>query len=315
MNIKNKGIIVDVWEDDRMPVDVLGNRADIIQDPASTISRMNIGRLDEQYISKASRQVKQYITNYLIKLDDIDDLNSVIDDLHLDTLNLLFNEVLDFIKILGNKQYVYYSKIKDINVKKDILKEIVNEELYVFFSIDNAKPAYQIVEDIKNSRFKVIIDKVTFKDKHGNKIVSKEDILIGPMYTMLLAKIADTWLSTASAKVNHFGLPTSISKAEKYRLAWRNAGTKILSETEVRLNASYADVELLAELKDRGTSIDAHVDMYNNILEAPQPTNIERVVNRAKVPYGMDKAREAVDALMNAAGVKISFKKDTTILH
>lgn len=298
-----------------MPVDVLGNRADIIQDPASTISRMNIGRLDEQYISKASRQVKQYITNYLIKLDDIDDLNSVIDDLHLDTLNLLFNEVLDFIKILGNKQYVYYSKIKDINVKKDILKEIVNEELYVFFSIDNAKPAYQIVEDIKNSRFKVIIDKVTFKDKHGNKIVSKEDILIGPMYTMLLAKIADTWLSTASAKVNHFGLPTSISKAEKYRLAWRNAGTKILSETEVRLNASYADVELLAELKDRGTSIDAHVDMYNNILEAPQPTNIERVVNRAKVPYGMDKAREAVDALMNAAGVKISFKKDTTILH
>lgn len=73
MNIKNKGIVIDVWDDDRMPVDALGNRADIIQDPASTISRMNIGRLYEQYISQASRQLKQQITNTLINMDDIDD--------------------------------------------------------------------------------------------------------------------------------------------------------------------------------------------------------------------------------------------------
>jgi hypothetical protein len=131
----------------------------------------------------------------------------------------------------------------------------------------------------------------------------------------MLAKIADTWLSTSSAKVNHFGLPTSISKAEKYRLPWRNSGTKILSETETRLYAAYADIELLAELKDMGTSIIAHENAYMNILDAFQPTNIDRVVDRVKIPYGIDKARETVDALMNAAGVKMSYKKDDKIYH
>lgn len=315
MNSKNKGIVIDVWDDDRMPVDALGNRADIIQDPASTISRMNIGRLYEQYISQASRQLKQHITNILINMDDIDDLNSTIDALPDNKVNELFTEVKDLLKLITNRQYLAYNKIKDIHTKKDILKEIVNEELYIFHSIDNEIPAYQIVENIENSRFKVLIDKVTFKDVNGNLITSKEDILIGPMYTILLAKIADTWLSTASAKVNHFGLPTSISKAEKYRLPWRNSGTKILSETETRLYASYADLELLAELKDRGTSIVAHENAYMNILDAPQPTNIDRVVDRVKIPYGVDKARETVDALMNAAGIKISYKKDDAIYH
>jgi len=311
----NKGIVVDVWDDERMPVDILGNRADIIQDPASTISRMNIGRLYEQYISQASRQLKQYITNAIIELDDIDDLSSTIDSLHENKVNELFNEIRDLVKLIGSKQYIYYSKVKDIKLKKDILKEVVNEELYIYHSIDNEIPAYKIVENIQNSRFKVVIDKVTFKDVNGEKVTSKENILIGPMYTIMLAKIADTWLSTSSAKVNHFGLPTSISKAEKYRLPWRNSGTKILSETETRLYAAYADIELLAELKDMGTSIIAHENAYMNILDAFQPTNIDRVVDRVKIPYGIDKARETVDALMNAAGVKMSYKKDDKIYH
>ena len=52
-----KGVIVAVWEDDWMPLDAEGNRADIIMDADSTIKRMNVGRMYEQYNNAASRSV------------------------------------------------------------------------------------------------------------------------------------------------------------------------------------------------------------------------------------------------------------------
>lgn len=313
----NKAIIVDVWENEDMPIDKNGNRADIIQDPASTISRMNIGRLYEQYISQASRQVKMSIVKDLEAISDESDLDRevTIDDLSTDIVNSFFNRLLEFLHIMGNKQYDKYKSVAKLSVKKDILREVIEKEFYIYYTLDNPKQAYLIVEDLKNSKFAVDIGKITYKDREGKPVTSKEDILIGPMYTMLLAKIADTWLATSSAKVNHFGLPTSTSKAEKHRLAWRNSGTKILSETEARLYVAYGSDELLAELKDMGTSIPAHENMTLNILNADMPTNMEHAVDRTKIPFGQDKARETIDSLMNAAGFSIAYKKDNKIHH
>ena len=296
-----------------MPVDKDGTRADIISDPASTISRMNIGRLYEAYISKASRQVKTMISNEIIAIDEIDDLSSTIDSLDSNIVDSLFNTVIEFLAIIGTEQHKAYKAVKKQSIKKDILKEIVNEEMYTYYSI-GSKPAYLIVDELNKSRFKPLVDKVKFNTVNGI-VESKEDIIIAPLYIMMLAKIADTWLSTSSAKVNHFGLPTSTSKAEKHRLPWRNSATKVLSETESRLYGSYVGLEFLAELKDRGSSILAHENMYENILKAENPTNIDRVVDRVKVPYGQDKALEIVNSLFNCSGIEISHKTDTNLYH
>ncbi len=290
-------------------------RADIIQDPASTISRMNIGRLYEQYISKCSRQVKEYIIDELLNIDELDDLDSTIDVISADIIDSLFNRVVNFLGYIDTEQFTAYNNITKSADKREILKEIVNKELYVYYSVGSKKQAWKIVEDLKVSEFKADISPILFKNAEGVMVESKEDILIGPMYTILLAKIADTWLSTSGAKVNHFGLPTSISKNEKNRLPWRNSATKVLSETESRLYTSYCGEEFLAELKDRGTSIPAHEHTYRTILDADQPTNIERVVDRTKVPYGEDKAREVVDALLGCAGLEIAYGKDENIMH
>jgi len=296
-----------------MPVDKDGTRADIISDPASTISRMNIGRLYEAYITKSARQLKRMISAEIIALDDIDDLSSTIDTMDINIIDSLFNKVLGFLEIIGTEQYTAYVKIKDVHVKRDILKEIVTDEMYVYYSL-GSKPAYLIVEELNNSIYKPLVDKIKFNTINGI-VESKEDIIIAPLYIMMLAKIADTWLSTSSAKVNHFGLPTSTSKAEKHRLPWRNSATKVLSETESRLYGSYVGVEFLAELKDRGSSIKAHENMYYNILAADNPTNIDRVIDRSIVPYGQDKALEIVNSLFNCAGIEMTHKVDTNLYH
>jgi DNA-directed RNA polymerase beta subunit len=43
-----------------MPVDQNGNRADIIMDPNSTVSRMNLGRVYEMYINITTKKTRGY---------------------------------------------------------------------------------------------------------------------------------------------------------------------------------------------------------------------------------------------------------------
>ncbi len=57
----SKGIVVDIWEDEDMPVDKDGSVADVIMDPSSIISRMNAGRLYEQYINGMSRKCRKIV--------------------------------------------------------------------------------------------------------------------------------------------------------------------------------------------------------------------------------------------------------------
>jgi len=46
-----------------MPVDELGNRADIITDNYATISRMNLGRSYEMYLGSVSRDNRHRLIN------------------------------------------------------------------------------------------------------------------------------------------------------------------------------------------------------------------------------------------------------------
>lgn len=305
----NKAIVCEVRKDEDMPKDINGISAEMIQAPDSTISRMNIGRLYEMYIARASREVKMKISNDIIAINDVDNLSSTIDTLSSDMVDSLFNTVLRFLKIIGTKQYVKYKSLTDMTSKCLILKEIVNEELYIYYSVSSERKAYDIVEDLRASEFAPLIGKLTFKDKDGNHVETEEDIMIAPLYTIVLAKISDTWLSTASSKVNHFGLPTSTSKADKHRLPWRNNCTKVLSETEARLYASYVGQKFVAEIKERGNSIPAHEATYENILNAEQPTNMDHVIDRTKVPYGQDKSKEAIDSLLNCAGIELAYEE------
>ena len=306
-----KSIVCEIRKDEDMPRDKNGVYADIISDPGGTIGRMNIGRLYEGYLCKASREAKRIIENEIIAIDENNDFKSTIRNLSKDMAVGIFSTAIEFLKSFDTEQYKAYSNIRDVNIIKDILIEIVEKELYVYYGIDS-KDAYKVVEDINKTKFRPTVDKVTFNTIHG-QVQSKEDIIIAPMYIIMLAKIADTWLATPSAKFNHFGLPTSASKTEKNLYPWKSSATKTMSETEARLYSSYADIELLAELKNKGSSLIAHEEMYRNIMLADNPMAIEEVIDRSKLGYGGDKAMEISLGLMNCAGFDLAYTKNDEV--
>jgi len=302
-----KGTIVDIWDDKDMPIDADGNRADLIVDPKSTIGRLNVGRLYERYIKAGSRKAKKLAIEELHKFNFVE-INNATDDAVID----VFRIVTEFTDIVDNEMSKTYASLlttRDIDKMRIILHEVINEELYLYLTVDNDKRKYEIIEDIKLSKFAPPYGLVTF-NYNGEVKHTKNNVLIAPMYIMLLSKIADTTLATSSAKLNHFGIPVVVTKADRDSMPHRNSPTRTIGETEGRIMAAYGGRKFIAELKDRNTSLNTHIAVYNNILTNRTPTNVEQNVNRRVIKYGGDRALEILESLWNSIGMELKYVKD-----
>lgn len=304
-----KGVVVEIRPDHLMPVDAAGNIADLITDPTSISSRMNIGRLYEQYFNASSRHTKKLVIDFIQSLDTVMDPLELLEIMTPKETIAAFDIVLGLLKIIDTEQYVGYAnlvKTNNIYSIKEILHEIVTKELFIYYKVSSKKKAYQIVTELRDTIYAAPISK-SFFNKNGTIVAGKSDMFIAPMYIMLLFKTGDEYLSVASAKTNHYNFPIGVSKNAKNRLPWRSSPTKILSETESRLVASYTSRLALAELKDRANSIDTHRIIYSNILNADKPTNIDVIVDRDKHPYGTDAGIQLIDNIFNCAGIELAY--------
>jgi hypothetical protein len=310
--------VINVLPDEKMPLSADGlTRADIIMDPTSTPSRMNVGRLYEQYFNGMSRHTKQLMINNLTKevsnhtqYDSYTLVNSVDES----TLRSTYDIMLGLLKIIGTEQYEAYAMITDIDTIRMLIQEVVDKELYILYRVSSTKKPYIIIDEVANTMYAPKIDRITFFHT-GEITVSDGPIMIAPMYMILLAKTADNFLAVSSAKTNHYSLPIGVGNASRYNLPYRNSPTKILSETETRLYTAHVSQLAIAELKDRANSPVTHEHLYRNILDAHTPGHIKRLVDRSVVPYGTDASLELVNDIFNAGGIGIQYMAKTTTSH
>jgi len=287
-----------------MPVDADGNRADIIMDPGSTISRLNIGRLYERYISASSRKAKKHV---------MDNIGDALETRNESVILDIFNKyVLAYVKIFGNEQYESYNSAyvnNEIDNIIEVLQEIIDEELYVYSNIEDEIKSFELVLLIEQTIFAPPYGPVTYR-LDGVTHTTKDNVMIAPMYILLLNKLADSLLTTSSAKVNHWGLPIGVSKAEKHRLPHKNSPLRSIGETESRIYGSYGGRRFLAELLDRGASTDTHSLVYKHLLSCKKPTDVKQLINRVEHPYGSHKALEIINTLFQSVGMGIVYTKD-----
>ena len=312
-----KSVICHIRNEEDMPTDADGVRADMIVDPASTISRVNIGRLYEGYIAKACRKAKRIIREELLDTSDDDEATAEVALLNArdSQINEIYNKtVLGFLAIFNNALHTSYANVTDVTYKRRLISDIIETEFYVLYQLGDPKKSYDIVKDIESSRFAPTIGPLTYIE-NGVKRVTRENIIIAPLYIMALAKIADTWLSAASARINHFGMPASAPKSSKHQLPWRNSATRILGETEARLYGAFVGEKFLAELKAMGSSVRSHKEAYRRLLTVDNPSDVDVLVNREEVPYGDDKAIEYISSIFECAGFMFEYTPDNAKYH
>jgi len=290
-----------------MPVDKMGVRADVIMDPKSTISRLNVGRLYERNV-KASMSVLENIVRNEYNKYGVAEPYELTDK----QLVSLFVYPKDFVNIIDNRLTDYYNDIlkrHDREAMLSVIEEIITDKFRIYLTMDSDKRKYEIVEDLANSIFKPVYDKVTY-NYDGRKRLSKNNIMIAPMYMFQLNKIADAVLTSSSAKLNHFGIPVVTSKADRYSLPSKNSPVRTQGETEGRIFAAYGGREFLAELKDLNTSIDSHSTAYETILIHKTPTNILRIIDRKVLPYGSERGLTILNSLWNSIGMELEYVKE-----
>jgi len=308
-----KGIIVQVWPDEWMPVDKDGNRAEVIADPSSTVSRLNIGRLYERFVNASSRKAKKLVIDEIKRITNKRKIDrDVVEELSGNELRTVFDILVRYYAIFANEMYEHYKNAKkanDLEFMREAVIEAVEKEVYVYYTVEDEKKAYEVSLDILDSEFAPVYDSVTYK-KNNRTHKTKSPVLIAPVYMMLLNKIGNDLLTCPSAKVNTFMLPISPSREEKDKSPHNNNPVKFTGETEIRIMASYAGREATAEIKSRGADIKTHKAVYKSILDADKPTDIKMCVDRRKYPYGKEMALQILDTIYNSVGMGLKFEED-----
>jgi len=261
---------------------------------------MNPSNLYEQYFAGISRRIKAIVVHEVDLLGGLEQLSD-------DSVNMVFEFVLNGISIFQTEQHAAYAKAS-VASRREILAEIYNRECYIYYKVSSTRRPYEVVQASIGTMYEPVGSKFLIQSiDQPEARWSENKVIIAPQYIILLAKTPEQYLATSSAKTNHYDLPVSVGPRMRQTLPYRNSPVKILSETETRLYSSYVGRKGLAELKDRANSVETHKLVYQNILNAEKPGNIDSLVDRNVHPFGTDKAIELTESILNVSGIKLVY--------
>jgi hypothetical protein len=281
-----------------MPIDADGNRADIIMDPNATISRMNLGRLYEQYFNGASRDVVKRIST-ILPLDKVMSASQEIIDQQYEYL-------VQYYSVYSTRMESWF---RNNNIdKRQHLKSVLKDGIVLYMPPDNEKEVRSIVKELEE-KFPQTYGPVSYVGNSGNKIVTKYPVRIASAYFMLLEKTGEDWTSVSSGMLQHFGVLAPIPKSMRHTKPVRTQAIRAIGETEARIYVSYVGSEITTDILDRNNSITSHEAVVDSILEADIPSDIENAVDRNKVPLGNSRPLQVVYHIGACCGWHFKYKK------
>jgi DNA-directed RNA polymerase beta subunit len=305
-----KGVVVHIAKPDDMPVDEAGNRADIIMDGNSTVSRMNLGRLYEHFINATSRDVTKGVINILgVDKNSKNLVSDFYNKISNDTVfNTAYNYLLGYYEITSPRMFDYYSNIQ-MEEKQNHLLHIVKDGVYLYIPTDNPPDSEDIISEIQE-KYPSTYGPVTYKNTKGQTFKTKTNVRIASVYMILLEKIGDDWAAVSSGKLQNFGILSQLTKSDKYNQPTRNQAVRAIGETEARIFVSYCGQPLIAELMDRNNNPITHKNIVWNILTNTNPSNIDFAVDRTKIGYGGAKPLQLVNHIALCGGFKFTYKPE-----
>ena len=294
-----KSVTIDVWKDEDMPVDNMGNITDIIVDDNSTIKRLIKGKPHEHYIGASARDTVHRIQDWVAKYE-----GNIPDDVYEE----VFEHLLGWYKIVSPWFYDLLDEFKP-DIKEHVDAVLRDNKLFCILPTD-AKLSYLDVNRLLEKHYPACCGPVTLTNYRGEKVTTVNNMVIGNMYYMLLEKIANDFSAVSSAKLQHFGLPSKPSNANKYSSPIKMSPVRF-GESEYRLFVATAGGKATADLADRSTNVVAHEVILNNLLNADKPTNVQSLIDRTQIPIGDGFIQKIIHHELSTLGVKQISKEQT----
>jgi len=294
-----------------MPVDSAGNRADFIMDANSTINRMNLARLYEQYYNAAARDVVKQLCHNLQVNSNIAGLKEVLAKLEVtvpDIFNQSWDYLVNFYNIITPIMGGWFKNDAYKLSRSDHLAKIIKEGIYLYIPPENQPESMDILAQLEKS-YAPTYSPVTYVGNSGNRVITKKPVRIGSVYIMLLEKTADDWTAVSSGKLSHFNVLSQVTNADKHSQPSRNQAIRALGESEVRIYVSYPGAAVTADILDRNNNPATHKQMCYSILGAEKPTDIINTVDRSLIPLGGAKPLQLVKHILTCSGTRFIYSK------
>lgn len=304
-----KGVIVHIADPEDMPVDENGVRADMVMDGNATNSRMNLGRLEEQYINAASWKCTKTIREMLNLSPNDSALESQIEAMESTNKALVdaaWNHLMRYVEIIS-PNYMHQPFMQGMYPYKrsHYLASVIAETnaIILFFPPENDREYADIVRMLEiDPVYRPHHGPVTYRGYSGKKITTKRKVRIGSVYVLLLEKIADDWTAVSSGKLQHHGVLSQITSWDKHSTPYRNQAVRGWGESELRSLLTYGGTRLAADTLDKNNSPRTRRHILDTLLQAEKPTDIWQVVDRKIVPYGGNKPLQLVKHMAECAG-------------
>lgn len=299
-------------KDEDMFTDEYGNVADIAFIPTSTVNRMNPGRTHEQLIGAAGRDVIRKIRAELglkeIGEYTLEEASHTLKNTPIKKIRGLFDWLFGCYEIICPN--IFALKDEMLNDPEgwwvEHLANVIvdgNElyGLYIQNEIGSIDDYGELIDKLLKSEYAPRITPVTYRDHGGKMRTTKKPVLIGPMYMLALEKTATDYNGVSISRVNHFGVGTRLSGADKHLAPVREVGSNHSGESEVRNMSKSVGGEVVAMLADINNDPASAKDVGTRILLHDTPTNADQLIFPSEV-RGKHRARNFAINRLSAAG-------------
>lgn len=291
-----KGVVCGVWEDEDMPVDANGVRADAIMDGHGTAKRMNVSRMYEQYINATSREVTRHVRS--------------MDTSKKAGIEAAWEYLTGYYRLVSPEHYELITGPEyntGFEARKEEVESVIRDGVYIWSPTNNSADPIESM-NLLRKHYPIHIGPLTYKGRSGRTVTTADPILIGSLYCIVLEKTGIDCSGVASAKLNHFGIPSKLTKRAKYTLPRKPTPIRAQGESETRLTAAVVGGDIMAELLEMSNNPRTHKNVVENIMRADRPTAIERVIDRSKVPPGGARITEMVKHQLRSMGVEFHWE-------
>lgn len=278
-----------------MPIDENGIRADFIMDGDSTIKRMNIGRMYEQYINATSAMLSKRVKERM----EVSSTDADVEE--------MWEMLIRYYEIVSPKMHAVLTGPSYLQSHRHHVTEVAKKGIYLHMPTDNPAEGPSMIVQLMQE-FPLNITPVRYIGKSGRESVTVGNVLIGSLYIILLEKTGEDFSAVASSRLQHFGIPAKLTKQDRHAQYARAQPVRLAGETEVRLMAAYMGGKATAHLLEMSNNPPMHKHVVANILRSDTPTNIKEVVDMAQFPTRGSRSQTYTSHTLECAGITFDSK-------
>lgn len=318
----DKGVVVMVMEDEDMPTNEFGVKADVVMSPESPFNRQNFGGLYEPFFNQVTREFLGEIRTTLdIPAEEKPSEKQILEDMpkNQDDYDHVWKRLIHLYSILSPTMYENYSspEFEDPKLRATHLSWLLKFPCIHILSPTHNPTAWRWAYKECNKYFKPRIGRITYRGFSGNIVTTNKPVEMGHKYFMLLEKISDDWIATATAKIQHMGMLGQVTSSDKYSNPAKMQAVKAVSEAELRIILSTCGGQVGAHLLDCNNSLATHREYVYSFLDSETPTNIPKGVDRKHYPLGNNRALQLFKHILSCNGYRFVWQKykDPDIEH